>query len=42
MASQFTTRKQKIYKGGFPRDFVVKVGLQGISEKTRFVVKHLS
>ena len=37
-----TTRKQKIYEGGFPRDFVEKEGLRGISEKTRFVVICLS
>ena len=37
-----TTRKQKIYEGGFPRDFVVKAVLRGISEKIRFVVIRLS
>ena len=36
------TRKQKIYKGVFPREFVVKASLRGITEETRFVVKRLS
>ena len=38
----FTTRKQKIYEGGFPREFVVKASLRRITEETRFVVKRLS
>ena len=37
-----TARKQKIYEGGFPREFVVKASLRRITEETRFVVKRLS
>ena len=33
-----TTRKPKFNDSGFPREFVVKEGLRGISEETGFVV----
>ena len=35
---RITTRKHKLNEGGFPREFVVKEALRGISEETRFVV----
>ena len=36
--SAFTTRKRKFNDNGFSREFVVKEGLQGISEETGLVV----
>ena len=47
MESKLTTRKHKFNDGGFPREFVVKEGLRGISEETgfrryTFVVTHNS
>ncbi|WZZ60091.1 hypothetical protein YC2023_060198 [Brassica napus] len=39
---RLTTRKNKFNEGGFPREFVVKEALRGISEETRFVVTHSS
>ena len=37
-----TTTKHKFNDRSIPRDFVVKEGLRGISEETRFVVTRSS